>query len=147
MQRYPSQPGYTGQAADEATICKYQVEGRPLGGNSLELRPEWWGRLGFVKIKMQSSPDRGTSKCKGPEVKTSLAYYRNRKTNSGPGHGVPLRSRWRFRIWYSCLTLALSPCESLNTRLWALEPDIQWFKSVLLRTNRSFLRTLVSLCV
>lgn len=35
-----SPPGYSGQAGEEASICRYQVEGRPLGGDSLELRPE-----------------------------------------------------------------------------------------------------------
>lgn len=46
----------------------------------------------IVKIQMQNILGGKNSECKGPEVKTSLAYYRNRKTNSGPDHGVILRS-------------------------------------------------------
>lgn len=54
------------------SFCRYQSEERPFGWYPLELRPEWWGRLGLVKIWMQNIPGRGNSRCKGPEVETSL---------------------------------------------------------------------------
>lgn len=102
---------------DGASNCRYQVEGRSLGGHSLELIPEQWGRLGLIKIQMPNVSRRKKSKCTGPQVKTSSASSRKRKSSSGPDHRVTSRPGRGCRIWYSCLTCAVIPHETLDNSL------------------------------
>ena len=101
---------------DEASVCWYQVEGKPLVRHSREFIPEWWGWLGLMKIQMPNILHRKNSKCTGPQVNTSSAYARNRKTISGSDHRVPSKSGLGLgcRVWYSSLACAVIAHETLD---------------------------------